>query len=78
MTIAIVGAGIAGLSGADRLQAEGHAVIVFDTGRAVGGRMATRHVATALSAVAFDNRRSANAKPGRGGPEAWVIEASAA
>lgn len=55
MTIAIVGVDIASLLCADRLQSEGHAVIVFDTGRAVGGRMATRHVATALGAVAFDH-----------------------
>ena len=40
--IAVVGAGIAGLACAARLRAAGHAVRVFDKGRAAGGRMATR------------------------------------
>lgn len=61
MTIAIVGVGIARLFCADRLQPEGHTVIVFGKGRAVGGRMATRQMATALGAVAFDNGRHATA-----------------
>lgn len=42
--IAIIGAGIAGLSAATRLDAAGLAVTVFDKSRGVGGRMATRRV----------------------------------
>ncbi|MCZ8103530.1 MAG: FAD-dependent oxidoreductase [Burkholderiales bacterium] len=40
--IAIVGAGIAGLAAARRLADAGHPVAVFDKGRGLGGRMATR------------------------------------
>ncbi len=40
--VAIIGAGIAGLTCARRLAAGGFAVRVFDKGRAPGGRMATR------------------------------------
>ena len=45
MRIGIVGAGIAGLSCAEMLQAAGHTVTLFDKGRGAGGRMATRRVA---------------------------------
>ena len=55
MSIGIVGAGIAGLSCAERLQAAGHAVRVFDKGRGAGGRMATRRVALPSGDVAFDH-----------------------
>lgn len=40
--IAIVGAGIAGLSCADKLRAGGDQVTVFDKSRGLGGRMSTR------------------------------------
>ena len=40
--IAVVGAGIAGLSCATALQAAGHTVQVFDKSRSVSGRMSTR------------------------------------
>lgn len=40
--VAVIGAGLAGLSCAARLQAAGCAVVVLDKGRSVGGRMATR------------------------------------
>ncbi len=55
MKIGIVGAGIAGLSCAEVLQARGHAVRVFDKGRGAGGRMATRRVASPAGDVAFDH-----------------------
>ena len=44
--IAVVGAGIAGLSAASRLAARGLAVTVFDKGRGVGGRTASRRAGT--------------------------------
>lgn len=52
--IAIVGAGIAGLSCAARLAAAGRRVVLFDKGRGLGGRMATRRMETPLGPVAFD------------------------
>lgn len=55
MKIAIVGAGIAGMSCASALQAGGHAVALFDKGRGPGGRMATRRVESAAGLVAFDH-----------------------
>ena len=53
--IAIVGAGIAGLACADALRAAGAAVTLFDKGRAPGGRMATRRVATDAGEASFDH-----------------------
>ena len=53
-TIAIVGAGIAGLSCADRLRAAGWAVTLFDKGRAPGGRLSTRRLDTATGTAAFE------------------------
>ncbi len=47
----IVGAGMAGLTAARALAAEGIDVLVVDKGRAVGGRMATRRIGDA----AFDH-----------------------
>lgn len=41
--IAIIGAGISGLSSALTLQKLGHKIILIDKGRSVGGRMATRY-----------------------------------
>ena len=55
MKIAIVGAGIAGLSCAEALMLQGHTVLLFDKGRGAGGRMATRRVATPSGDVAFDH-----------------------
>lgn len=40
--IAIIGSGIAGLAAARSLAAAGHAPVVFDKGRGIGGRVATR------------------------------------
>jgi renalase len=55
MKIAIIGAGIAGLSCGERLSAAGYGVTVFDKGRGAGGRMATRRVPMPSGEVAFDH-----------------------
>ncbi|HXH15721.1 MAG TPA: FAD-dependent oxidoreductase [Sphingomonas sp.] len=55
MKVAIVGAGIAGLSCALRLQQQGCTVAVFDKGRGAGGRMATRRIETPAGEAAFDH-----------------------
>lgn len=55
MRIAIVGAGIAGLSCADALVDAGCTVGLFDKGRGPGGRMSTRRLATPLSDAFFDH-----------------------
>lgn len=55
MKIAIIGAGIAGASCAEALQANGHTVAVFDKGRGPGGRMATRRTPGPDGDIAFDH-----------------------
>ena len=55
MRIAIIGAGIAGLTCAETLQTAGHGVTLFDKGRSAGGRMATRRVDTPCGTIAFDH-----------------------
>ena len=55
MHIAIIGAGLSGLSCAAALAERGHAVTLFDKGGTPGGRMATRHLLTPLGQVSFDH-----------------------
>lgn len=55
MRIAIVGAGISGLSCAEPLHSAGHVIVLFDKGRGAGGRMATRQIETASGTAAFDH-----------------------
>ena len=55
MQIAIVGAGMAGLSCATRLAALGHEIALFDKGRGPGGRMATRRVEADGTTLRFDH-----------------------
>lgn len=43
MQIAVVGAGLSGLSVARQLQAKGHVVTVYEKSQGVSGRMSTRH-----------------------------------
>ena len=50
-TIAVIGAGIAGLAAARRLHDAGMQVVLFEKSRGVGGRMATRRI----DAMAFDH-----------------------
>ena len=53
-SVAIIGAGIAGLSCADALTAEGWQVTLFDKGRKAGGRMASRRLETPHGEASFD------------------------
>lgn len=55
MRIAIIGAGMSGLSCADRLKHAGHSVALFDKGRGAGGRMSTRRMHTPLGEVHVDH-----------------------
>ncbi len=54
LKVAIVGAGIAGLSCADILASKGWQVTLFDKGRKAGGRMASRRLQTAHGEASFD------------------------
>ncbi len=45
-TTLILGAGLAGLTAARELTQQGHNVLIFDKGRGVGGRLATRRIAS--------------------------------
>ncbi|MCX7932415.1 MAG: NAD(P)-binding protein [Rhodovarius sp.] len=55
MSIAILGAGLAGLSCARALAERGIAVRLFDKGRGVGGRLATRRLEAAGRTIAIDH-----------------------
>lgn len=55
MRVAIIGAGMAGLSCAERLAQFGHEVSLFDKGRGAGGRMSTRRIETQMGAASFDH-----------------------
>ena len=61
MDILTIGAGIAGLTAARRLEAAGHRVTVLDKGRAPGGRVSTRRIVNEdadraeLASLAFDH-----------------------
>ncbi|MFN3911631.1 NAD(P)/FAD-dependent oxidoreductase [Hyphomonas sp.] len=55
MTIAIIGAGMAGLAAAAQLTRGGRDVRLFDKGRGPGGRMATRRASLGGADIAFDH-----------------------
>lgn len=55
MRIAIIGAGLAGLSCGVRLAGAGYAVSLFDKGRGPGGRLSHRRAATPLGDAHFDH-----------------------
>ena len=55
MTIAIIGAGVAGLTCAQKLVAAGREVRLFDKGRGPGGRLSTRRAQTELGEIRFDH-----------------------
>lgn len=52
--VAIVGAGMAGLSCAETLRGAGTKVSLFDKGRGPGGRMSSRRIETPLGSAVFD------------------------
>lgn len=53
--VAVIGAGIAGLACARRLVASGRSVKIYDKGRGVGGRAATRRIKMGDSDLCFDH-----------------------
>jgi renalase len=53
--IVILGAGLAGISAARALIAQGHGVTIFDKGRGPGGRLATRRVEAEGRKLQFDH-----------------------
>ena len=55
MTIAIIGAGMAGLSCAQALVKAGREVRLFDKGRGPGGRMSTRRMQTPMGEIRWDH-----------------------
>lgn len=55
MTVAIIGAGLAGLSAAKALVTRGISVVAFDKGRGPGGRMSTRRAETEIGHLRFDH-----------------------
>lgn len=55
MQIAIIGAGLAGLSAANALVAAGHTAVLFDKARGPGGRMSTRRTETERGLAFFDH-----------------------
>ena len=55
MRIAIIGAGMAGLSCGLRLRDGGHEISVFDKGRGPGGRMSTRRIEHGHETFQFDH-----------------------
>lgn len=81
MLIAIVGAGMAGLSAAEALTQAGHNVRIFDKGRGPGGRMSTRRAETQLGQVRFDHGAPsfvAETPAFRAAAEAWIAGGVAA
>ena len=55
LPIAVIGAGLAGISAARALIARGHAVTIFDKGRGPGGRLATRRIEAEGRTLQFDH-----------------------
>ena len=70
MKIAIIGAGIAGLACGEALNEKGHEVAIL-TGAATPVAACRRRCCRGDIAWAARN----SAKPGRSGPEAWVVQA---
>jgi len=74
--IAVIGAGMAGLTAATALKAAGHDVTVFDKARGPGGRMSTRRHETSAGPLAFDHGAPAFTALGAdflAQVEAWIL-----
>jgi len=74
--IAVIGAGMAGLTAATALKAAGHDVTVFDKARGPGGRMSTRRHETSAGPLAFDHGAPAFSTLGadfQAQVEAWIL-----
>ncbi len=75
MTIAVIGAGMAGLAAAKALTAAGRSVRLFDKGRGPGGRMAARRTVFQGRALSFDHGAqyfTARSLEFRSAVEQWV------
>ncbi len=83
--IAVIGSGMAGLACARRLADAGRAPVVFDQGRGIGGRLATRRTSDGLQFITRTDPdhpllawiAQDSSKPGRHAPACWVAQASA-
>ncbi len=51
--IAVIGAGVAGLTCAQKLQQTGRRVVVFDKSQGLGGRLATRRLLALMLIMEF-------------------------
>jgi predicted NAD/FAD-dependent oxidoreductase len=73
MTVAVIGAGLAGLTLATALRTAGHDVTLFDKGRKPGGRLATRRADGFNHGCQFFTRRDPrfSAQTDRLGATAW-------
>ena len=83
--IAIIGAGVAGMTAAWRLQAAGISCKLYDKSRGVGGRLATRrtregvrfdHGAQYFTARSSEFQRALKSTPWAGQVEPWTIDTS--
>ena len=81
MLIAIIGAGMAGLSAAEALIASGYRVRIFDKGRGPGGRMSTRRAETQIGQARFDHGApsfNASSPSFQGVVDQWIASGAAA
>jgi len=81
MRIGVVGAGMAGLTCAQKLTGQGHEVVLFDKGRGPGGRMSSRRIPTSAGEAIFDHGAqyfTVRDEAFRRQVDAWIAEGAAA